>query len=62
MTDNDESWDVEPCPSCGKEIAEGVEFCPHCGDAVIRSHSQSSVAWAIFGGLLLIAIVAIAIR
>ncbi|MFN0137723.1 MAG: zinc ribbon domain-containing protein [Phycisphaerae bacterium] len=62
MTDDGESWDVVPCPSCGKEIAEGVEFCQHCGDAVIHPRPQLTAGWAIFGGLMLVALVVMAIR
>ncbi|MCK6457721.1 MAG: hypothetical protein L6Q92_14470 [Phycisphaerae bacterium] len=28
--DGDDSIEVEPCPECGKLIAEGTPQCPHC--------------------------------
>ncbi len=31
------------CPSCGKELAEGVTFCSNCGNNVHGSNAQSSV-------------------
>lgn len=53
MTDDDDSWDVEPCPSCGRDIIDGADICPHCGDSVIRQHKPGK-AWIAVTGVLVV--------
>ncbi len=32
LADDDESTDTQPCPACGRAVAEVAEKCPHCGE------------------------------
>jgi len=56
------------CPSCGKQVSDGVNYCPHCGGNLIpkfsthtRSHTYRprsrwwyslALAFGIFGGVI----------
>jgi len=36
LTDDEDEYDVEPCPSCGRDISELSEQCPYCGEWIER--------------------------
>ena len=59
LHDQDQT-DTEPCPSCGRQIADLAERCPYCGDWVVRGErspaSNRSLFFAAIVILLLIAL------
>lgn len=45
---SDEGDDLEPCPSCGKEIYANSDICHHCGTFIIPETDRSKgIVWIV---------------
>ncbi|HLL88161.1 MAG TPA: zinc ribbon domain-containing protein [Tepidisphaeraceae bacterium] len=42
-----------PCPNCGRQVYDDVDYCPHCGDA-ITPMGGGIPTWAWVTGIVLL--------
>jgi len=56
--DSDDEVEQEPCPACGRFIAEDVPRCPHCGEWVVERPFSAARGRRLLYVLLVIALMA----